>query len=148
LESDFSSPGAFFLSRRQGDNRGGEAIMKGKPEAATSGLMNELRQTPEAQSPLLITNASSGCLQDWNDARCPPFYCASGAAGVIEPSVSVGVVGGGRPTAAINVGMPADGTTIGTHSAVIVRAPEAKRTTAKPKIVVAMDGVEKIKKHG
>ena len=108
--------------------------------------MNELPQTPEAQSPLLLFKASSGCLQDWNDARCPPFYCASGAVGAIKPSVSVGVAGEGRPTAVIDVGMPADDTTIGTHSAVIVRAPEAKRPTARPKIVVATDGVEKMKK--
>lgn len=60
--------------------------------------------------------------------------------------MSVGAAGGGRPTVVIDVGMPADATIIGMHSAVIVKAPGVKKPTVKPKIVVAMDGVEKIKK--
>ena len=58
--------------------------------------------------------------------------------------MSVGAAGGGRPTAVIDVGMPADGTIIGTRSAVIARAPGAKRPTVKPKIAVAMGGVQKV----
>jgi hypothetical protein len=41
---------------------------------------------------------------------------------------------------------PADGAIIERLSAVIVRAPRAKRPTVTPKIVVAMDGVKKMKK--
>jgi hypothetical protein len=55
----------------------------------------------------------------------------------------VGAAGGDRPTVVIHVGLPAGGTIIATPSAVIVRAQGAKRPTVKPKIVAAMDGVEK-----
>jgi hypothetical protein len=44
-------------------------IIREKPEAATSGFRLELPQLPEAQRPPLFFNASSGCLQDWNDAH-------------------------------------------------------------------------------